>query len=47
MASQMNNAIAIPGDLSKKEFAQSLYDEIKDKKIEVDIVINNAGYGLN
>ena len=43
MASQMNNAISIPGDLSKKEFAKSLYDQIKDKKIEVDIVINNAG----
>ena len=47
MASQMNNAISIPGDLSKKEFAQSLYDQIKDKKIEVDIVINNAGYGFS
>ena len=47
MASHMNNAISIAGDLSKKEFAQSLYDEIKDKKIEVDIVINNAGYGFS
>ena len=47
MASNMNNAISIAGDLSKKEFAQSLYDEIKDKKIEVDIIINNAGYGFS
>lgn len=47
MASQMNNAISIPGDLSDKKFPKELYNSIKDKNISVDILINNAGFGFS
>ena len=47
MASSMNNATAIPGDLSNKNFPKELYDTIKAKDIEVDILINNAGFGFS
>ena len=47
MASNMNNAQVIAGDLSKKEFPEELYNKIKDKGIEVDILINNAGFGYS
>ena len=47
MASSMNNAIAIPGDLSNKNFSKELYGTIKAKDIEVDILINNAGFGFS
>jgi len=47
MASSMNNAVSIPGDLSKKEFPEELYNKINDMKIKVDIVINNAGFGYS
>ena len=47
LASTMNNAIVIPGDLSKKEFPNELYESIKDKNIKVDILINNAGFGFS
>lgn len=32
-------------DLSKPESAKSLYDEIKAKQINIDLLINNAGFG--
>jgi len=47
MASSMNNAIAIPGDLSSKEFPKELHNTIKEKGINVDILINNAGFGFS
>ena len=47
MASEMNDAISIPGDLSDKKFPQQLYDSIKEKNIDVDILINNAGFGFS
>ncbi len=47
MASNMNNAQVIAGDLSKKEFPEELYYKIKDKGIEIDILINNAGFGYS
>ena len=47
MASNMNNAQVIAGDLSKKEFPEELYNKIKDKGTEVDILINNAGFGYS
>ena len=47
MASKMNDAHVIAGDLSKKEFPKELYDKIKDKDIKVDILINNAGFGYS
>ena len=33
-------------DLSEKDSAEKLYSILKDKGIAVDILINNAGYGL-
>ena len=47
MASKMGNAIVIPGDLSDKNFPQKLYNQIKERDINVDILINNAGFGFS
>ena len=47
LASRMNNAIVIDGDLSNKEFSDNLYNEIISRKIDVDILINNAGFGFS
>jgi len=47
LASKMNNAIVIDGDLSDKDFPDHLYNEIISRKIEVDILINNAGFGFS
>jgi len=47
MASLMNNAISIPGDLSDKKFPEQLYNRIKEKGLKVDILINNAGFGFS
>ena len=47
LASKMNNAIVIDGDLSDKSFPDHLYNEIISRKIEVDILINNAGFGFS
>lgn len=34
-----------PGDLSLEDTPQRLYDQVKDKGLSVDILINNAGFG--
>ena len=34
-------------DLSKSESAEQLYIKVKDANLEVDILINNAGFGIN
>ena len=47
LASTMNNAIVISGDLSKKDFPNQLYEKVKDRGIKVDILINNAGFGFS
>ena len=47
MASKMNNAVVISGDLSKKEFPKELHDRVKEKGLEVDLLINNAGFGYS
>jgi len=47
MASKMNDAHVIAGDLSKKEFSKDLYDKVKEKNLNVDILINNAGFGYS
>jgi len=47
MASKMTNAIVIPGDLSKEDFSNELYNQVKNKGIKVDILINNAGFGYS
>ncbi len=36
----------IPMDLSKSEAPQQLYDQIKGQGLLVDILINNAGFGI-
>ena len=47
MASKMNDAHVIAGDLSKKEFSKELYNRVKEKNLNVDILINNAGFGYS
>ena len=47
MVSSMNNAVSIPGDLSKNEFPQELYAKVNEMKLKVDILINNAGFGYS
>tara|TARA_Y100001960_G_C14691827_1_gene836775 strand:+ start:479 stop:1267 length:789 start_codon:yes stop_codon:yes gene_type:complete len=47
LASKMNNAIVIPGDLSKESFPRELYDKVKEQNVKVDILINNAGFGFS
>jgi len=34
-------------DLSNQDSAEELYGIVKEKKLQVDILINNAGFGLN
>jgi len=47
MCRVMNNATYISGDLSDKNFSNELYDKLKNKKINIDILINNAGFGFS
>ena len=47
LASTMKNAIVISGDLSKDEFPQELYQKVKQNDLNVDILINNAGFGFS
>lgn len=37
--------VVIPKDLSKPEEAEILYKEIRDMNLNVDVLINNAGFG--
>lgn len=39
-------AAVISGDLSKSDGALCLYREIKERNITVDVLVNNAGFGL-
>jgi len=34
-------------DLSKLDSAEELYKKVSEKKIKVDVLINNAGFGMN
>ena len=43
LASKMHNACVISGDLSDREFSNKLYHSVKEKDLQVDILINNAG----
>ena len=36
----------IRSDLAESGSAQKLFDEVSSRKLSVDILINNAGYGL-
>jgi len=47
LASTMKNACVISGDLSDREFPNKLYQSIKRKGFQVDILINNAGFGFS
>ncbi|WP_129708735.1 SDR family NAD(P)-dependent oxidoreductase [Priestia megaterium] len=38
--------ITVVKDLSREEEIQSLYKELKNKKMHVDYLVNNAGFGL-
>ena len=47
MCSEMKDATFISGDLSDNNFPLELYKKIIKKKIKIDIVINNAGFGFS
>ena len=47
MAKKMNNAIVISGDLSDQKFPKELYKQVKKNNLNVDILINNAGFGFS
>ena len=47
MAKKMNNAVVIPGDLSDQNFPKKLYEKVKENNLNVDILINNAGFGFS
>ena len=47
LANSMNNATVIPGDLSDTMFPHILYNKIKENGLNVDILINNAGFGYS
>lgn len=34
-----------PGDLSREDTPQRLYDQVRDKGLSVDLLVNNAGFG--
>ena len=38
---------ALPADLSKPETPKKLFNELKDRGISVDVLVNNAGFGLH
>jgi short-subunit dehydrogenase len=45
LAENYQGATVIPGDLSDKAFPGQLYNMIQSKGLDVDILINNAGFG--
>ena len=47
LASTMHNACVISGDLSDRGFSKKLYHSVKEKDLQVDILINNAGFGFS
>lgn len=40
------SVLVIPMDLTAPDAPQSLYDQLKEQGVAVDILINNAGFGL-
>lgn len=40
------NVKVLPKDLSKHNAAEEIFNELKSENINVDILINNAGFGL-
>ncbi len=52
IAKEMENqhniqARVIPKDLSKSSAPQELYDDIVANDIDIDVLVNNAGFGIN
>lgn len=41
-----NHVHVIPGDLTRPEVPQQIFTEIERRKLPVDVLINNAGFGL-
>jgi len=39
------DVLVIPKDLSLENSARELYDEIKNKNVKIEILVNNAGFG--
>ncbi len=44
-AAHGNQVHAIPGDLAKADAPQQLFSEIERRSLQVDVLVNNAGFG--
>ena len=42
----MTQTLVLPADLSEPDAAARLYDEISEREIELDLLVNNAGFGF-
>jgi uncharacterized protein len=45
LASQLQSAQVLPEDLTRPGAAQRVFDEVKRRGLDVDVLINNAGFG--
>ena len=44
---QLQHVCIVQSDLSRPESPQEIYDELRQKGIQVDVLVNNAGAGLH
>ncbi|MCC7440162.1 MAG: SDR family oxidoreductase [Bdellovibrionales bacterium] len=40
-------AWVVPADLSRADSAQAVFDEVKEKGLRIEFLVNNAGFGTN
>lgn len=44
---QLNQVCIVQSDLSRPESAQEIYDQLKQRGIKIDVLVNNAGAGVH
>ncbi|MES2645043.1 MAG: SDR family oxidoreductase [Myxococcota bacterium] len=47
LAAELGNAYAVPVDLTEKGAARRVFDAVTARGLDVDVLVNNAGYGLH